>query len=87
MLFIHFRIIGMSWKIEAQKSAYQTVVQTKELSPSTTIETLIPDVKAKIADALYRMIDGGQEVVSHNDGDCWKLYRKSSPQARYDRLP
>jgi lipoic acid synthetase len=44
---------------------YQTVVQTKALSPDTTIETLIPDTKGNW-DALYHMIDGGQEVVSHN---------------------
>nr|MCU0399982.1 lipoyl synthase [Algoriphagus sp.] len=44
---------------------YQTVILTKEMSPSTTIETLIPDVKSNW-DALYRMIEGGQEVVSHN---------------------
>jgi lipoyl synthase len=44
---------------------YQTVVQTKELSPKTTIETLIPDTKSDW-DALYRMISAGQEVVSHN---------------------
>lgn len=63
---------------------YQTVVQTKALSPSTTIETLIPDVKANW-DALYRMIDGGQEVVSHNMETVGSLYRRVRPQARYDR--
>jgi lipoyl synthase len=63
---------------------YQTVIQTKELSPSTTIETLIPDVKANW-DALYRMIDGGQEVVSHNMETVGSLYRRVRPQARYDR--
>src|SRR5690606_24704601 len=42
---------------------YQTVVETKKLSPETTIETLIPDVKSNW-EALYRMISAGQEVVS-----------------------
>lgn len=63
---------------------YQTVVQTKELSPETTIETLIPDVKGNW-DALYRMIDGGQEVVSHNMETVERLYRQVRPQARYTR--
>ena len=63
---------------------YQTVVKTKELSPSTTIETLIPDTKGNW-DALYRMIDGGQEVVSHNMETVGRLYRMVRPQARYDR--
>ena len=63
---------------------YQTVVQTKEQSPSTTIETLIPDVRANW-DALSRMIEGGQEVVSHNMETVRRLYRKVRPQAKYDR--
>ncbi|MEQ8474728.1 lipoyl synthase [Fulvivirga sp.] len=63
---------------------YQTVVQTKELCPETTIETLIPDVKGNW-DALYRMIEGGQEVVSHNMETVERLYRRVRPQAKYDR--
>jgi len=63
---------------------YQTVAQTKELSPETTIETLIPDVKANW-DALYRMISAGQEVVSHNMETVESLYRRVRPQAKYNR--
>jgi lipoic acid synthetase len=63
---------------------YQTVVQTKELSPITTIETLIPDTKGNW-DALYRMIEGGQEVVSHNMETVGRLYRMVRPQAKYER--
>ncbi len=63
---------------------YQTVVQTKVISPETTIETLIPDTKANW-DALYRMIEGGQEVVSHNMETVGRLYRMVRPQAKYER--
>ena len=63
---------------------YQTIVQTKELSPKTTIETLIPDTKSDW-DALYRMISAGQEVVSHNMETVKNLYRRVRPQARYER--
>ncbi|MBO3700354.1 lipoyl synthase [Roseivirga sp. E12] len=63
---------------------YQTVVQTKALSPTTTIETLIPDVKGNW-EALERMIEGGQEVVSHNMETVQDLYRRVRPQAKYDR--
>ncbi|MCG8387322.1 MAG: lipoyl synthase [Cytophagales bacterium] len=63
---------------------YQTVVKTKALSPGTTIETLIPDVKANW-DALYRMIEAGQEVVSHNMETVERLYRRVRPQAKYAR--
>lgn len=63
---------------------YQTVVQVKEQSPSTTIETLIPDVKGTWS-ALERMVEGGQEVVSHNMETVARLYRLVRPQAKYDR--
>jgi lipoic acid synthetase len=63
---------------------YQTVVEVKKLSPETTIETLIPDVQNKW-EALYRMIDAGQEVVSHNMETVKRLYRRVRPQAKYER--
>ncbi len=63
---------------------YQTVIETKKKSPETTIETLIPDVKGNW-EALYRMIEGGQEVVSHNMETVETLYRRVRPQAKYYR--
>ena len=63
---------------------YQTVRAVKETTPLTTIETLIPDVKANW-DALIRMIEGGQEVVSHNIETVDRLYRYVRPQAKYAR--
>jgi len=63
---------------------YQTVIQTKKLSPETTIETLIPDVKGNW-EALHRMIEPGQEVVSHNVETVERLYRRVRPQAKYNR--
>jgi lipoic acid synthetase len=63
---------------------HETVVLIKQLSPLTTIETLIPDVKANW-DALETMISAGQEVVSHNMETVGSLYRMVRPQAKYDR--
>jgi lipoic acid synthetase len=63
---------------------YQTVMKVKELSPVTTIETLIPDVKANW-DALARMVEPRQEVVSHNMETVSRLYRRVRPQAKYER--
>ncbi len=63
---------------------HQTVVKVKELSPETTIETLIPDVKGNWL-ALDRMISAGQEVVSHNMETVERLYRPVRPQAKYQR--
>ena len=63
---------------------YQTVMEIKKTTPETTIETLIPDTKGNW-DALYRMIEGGQEVVSHNMETINRLYRAVRPQAKYER--
>ncbi len=63
---------------------YQTVRAVKELSPETTIETLIPDTRSNW-EALERMISAGQEVVSHNMETVERLYRKVRPQAKYQR--
>ncbi|MCP4439971.1 MAG: lipoyl synthase [Aureispira sp.] len=63
---------------------HETVKLVKELSPQTTIETLIPDVRSKW-EALETMISAGQEVVSHNMETVKALYRKVRPQAKYQR--
>jgi len=63
---------------------YQTVVQVKKMSPDTTIETLIPDVKGNW-EALSRMVEARQEVVSHNMETVSALYRRVRPQAKYER--
>lgn len=63
---------------------YETVVNIKELVPTTTIETLIPDVKGNW-EALEKMISAGQEVVSHNMETVKRLYRPVRPQAKYER--
>ncbi len=63
---------------------HQTVKLVKELNPETTIETLIPDVKANW-EALEKMISPGQEVVSHNMETVGRLYKLVRPQAKYER--
>lgn len=63
---------------------YETVVNIKNLVPTITIETLIPDVKGNW-EALEKMISAGQEVVSHNMETIKRLYRPVRPQAKYER--
>jgi len=63
---------------------HETIKQIKLISPQTTIETLIPDVKADW-NALEIIISAGQEVVSHNMETVKSLYRKIRPQAKYER--
>ncbi|MBM3918434.1 MAG: lipoyl synthase [Sphingomonadales bacterium] len=61
-----------------------TVREIRNASPSTTLETLIPDVKANW-EALELMISERPEVVSHNMETVEPLYRLVRPQARYSR--
>lgn len=63
---------------------HDTVKFVKEYSPTTTIETLIPDTKSDW-NALEVMISARQEVVSHNMETVKRLYRKVRPQAKYER--
>ena len=61
-----------------------TIRMVKEMSPTTTIETLIPDFLSKW-DLLYQVIDERPEVVSHNMETVKRLYRRVRPQAKYER--
>ena len=62
----------------------RTVSEVKRVSPQTTIETLIPDVKSNW-DALITMISPGQEVVSHNMETVKRLTREVRIQAKYEK--
>jgi lipoyl synthase len=61
-----------------------TVRKIREVSPQTTLETLIPDFKGNI-DAVNDIIEVAPEVVSHNMETVKRLYRLVRPQAKYDR--
>lgn len=62
----------------------ETIRQIRLLSPQTTLETLIPDFKAKWEN-LYTVLAERPEVVSHNMETVSRLYRLVRPQARYTR--
>lgn len=62
----------------------ETVYETRRLSPDTTLETLIPDVKGDWA-SLELITDSAPEVVSHNMETVKRMYRRVRPQARYER--
>ncbi len=62
----------------------ETVRQIRLQSPGTTLETLIPDFKAKW-EALEEVLTEMPEVVSHNMETVKRLYRLVRPQARYER--
>ncbi|MCI4666962.1 MAG: lipoyl synthase [Bacteroidia bacterium] len=62
----------------------ETVRLTRKHSPETTLETLIPDVKANW-DSLELITKVNPEIVSHNMETVKRLYRRVRPQAKYDR--
>lgn len=62
----------------------QTVRAIRHQSPSTTMETLIPDFAGKW-DNLQRIIDVAPEIVSHNLETVRRLTRQVRIQAKYDR--
>ncbi len=63
---------------------YNTVQKVRELSPSTTMETLIPDFAGKWEN-LQRIIDVAPEIVSHTLETVRRLTKQVRIQAKYDR--
>lgn len=62
----------------------ETVQKIREISPGTTLETLIPDFAGKW-DNLQRIIDVAPEIVSHNLETVRRLTKAVRIQAKYDR--
>lgn len=61
-----------------------TIRKIKELNPSTTIETLIPDFNAN-PELIKMVIDASPDVISHNIETVRRLTPKVRSTARYDR--
>jgi lipoyl synthase len=61
-----------------------TVRAIRRQSPSTTLETLIPDFQGKWEN-LQRIIDVAPEIVSHNLETVRRLTKQVRIQAKYDR--
>lgn len=62
----------------------KTVLAIREKSPSTTLETLIPDFQGKWENLQY-IIDVKPEIVSHNLETVRRLTKKVRIQAKYER--
>ena len=62
----------------------ETIKKVREISPGTTLETLIPDFKGEW-DNLQRIIDVAPEIVSHNLETVRRLTKQVRIQAKYDR--
>ena len=62
----------------------ETINEIRKVNPKTTLETLIPDFKAKKED-IQKIIDVAPEVVSHNMETVERLTKKVRIQAKYRR--
>lgn len=62
----------------------ETINKIRQLSPETTLETLIPDFQGKW-DNLQRMLDVRPEIISHNLETVRRLTKQVRIQAKYDR--
>lgn len=62
----------------------KTVEAVREISPGTTMETLIPDFQGNW-DNLQRIIDVSPEIVSHNLETVARLTKQVRIQAKYER--
>jgi lipoic acid synthetase len=62
----------------------ETIRVVKELNPSTTIETLIPDFRGQ-RELLQIIIDAGPEVISHNLETIRRLTPRVRSAAIYNR--
>jgi lipoic acid synthetase len=62
----------------------ETVKAIRRLSPTTTLETLIPDFRGMMHN-VDRIVDVHPEVVSHNIETVRRLTRQVRIQAQYDR--
>ena len=62
----------------------ETIQAIRRESPSTTMETLIPDFRG-VWDNLYRVCEERPEMISHNIETVRRLTKEVRVQAKYDR--
>ena len=62
----------------------ETIREVRRMSPSTTMETLIPDFAGDMEN-LQRVINERPEIISHNLETVRRLTKEVRIQAKYDR--
>lgn len=60
-----------------------TIKRVKERNPEVTIETLVPDFNG-IEELIYKVIEAGPEIISHNMETVRRLTPKVRSRAKYD---
>ena len=61
----------------------QCITRTRELSPKTQIEVLVPDFRGRLDKALDIMAAGLPDVMNHNMETVPRLYKEARPGADY----
>ena len=61
----------------------QCITRTRELSPQTQIEVLVPDFRGRLDKALDIMAGGLPDVMNHNLETVPRLYKEARPGADY----
>ena len=61
----------------------QCITRTRELSPQTQIEVLVPDFRGRLEKALDILADGLPDVMNHNLETVPRLYKEARPGADY----
>jgi len=61
----------------------ECITKTKELSPKTQIEVLVPDFRGRLEKALNIFADGLPDVMNHNLETVPRLYKEARPGADY----
>jgi lipoic acid synthetase len=61
----------------------QCITRTRELSPKTQIEVLVPDFRGRLEKALDIMAAGLPDVMNHNLETVPRLYKEARPGADY----
>lgn len=59
------------------------ITQTRELSPATRIEVLVPDFRGRLDKALDILQAGPPDVMNHNMETVPRLYKQARPGADY----
>jgi len=61
----------------------QCITRTRELSPKTQIEVLVPDFRGRLDKALDVLSAGLPDVMNHNLETVPRLYKEARPGADY----
>ncbi|MGB3573625.1 MAG: lipoyl synthase, partial [Phormidesmis sp.] len=61
------------------------IEETRKVSPSTTIEVLIPDLCGNWDALETLLLEGQPEVLNHNTETVPRLYKRTRPQGDYQR--